>query len=106
MAAMPVGATTIIRFGDLSFNVLKNVVLPVPAFPVRKMFVPVLSTICHARRSSALCAAIILLPLSNYMYFSAKIVIIYELSKVFFAIWKKNIKFAAKYDEYKLTDKY
>ena len=56
MAATPVGATTIIRFDERSLTVLRNVVLPVPAFPVRKMLVPVCSTNSHAVASSLLCS--------------------------------------------------
>ena len=37
MAATPVGATTINRFDDFSTTVFRNVVLPVPALPVRNM---------------------------------------------------------------------
>lgn len=53
MAAMPVGASTIIRFGDSSFNRLRKVVLPVPAFPVRKRLAFVFSMIFHARMDSS-----------------------------------------------------
>ena len=49
IAAIPVGATTTIRLGSLSFSVRKKVVLPVPAFPVRKMLVPVFFTNCQAK---------------------------------------------------------
>ena len=37
MAATPVGATTAICFAQFSRIYFKKVVLPVPAFPVRKM---------------------------------------------------------------------
>jgi len=38
IAATPVGATTTIRLGDIFLRFRKNVVFPVPAFPVKKMF--------------------------------------------------------------------
>ena len=38
IAATPVGATTTILLGDCSFRFFRKVVLPVPAFPVRKRF--------------------------------------------------------------------
>ena len=56
MAATLVGATTIIRFDERSLTVFRKVVLPVPAFPVRKMLVPVCSTNSHAVASSLLCS--------------------------------------------------
>ena len=52
MAATPVGATMMLRFLLRSLRVRRNVVLPVPAFPVRKMLIPVCSTKSHALRSS------------------------------------------------------
>ena len=52
MAATPVGATTIALFLDLSITVFRNVVFPVPAFPVRKILLPVFSTKSHACLSS------------------------------------------------------
>lgn len=54
MAAMPVGASTTARFRVASLNLRRNVVLPVPAFPVRKTFAPVLSTKCHTNSKSLL----------------------------------------------------
>ena len=48
IAAMPVGATTTTLFLDSSTTLLRNVVLPVPAFPVRKTLFPVFSTNSHA----------------------------------------------------------
>jgi hypothetical protein len=41
MAATPVGATTTIRLGERLRSSRRNVVLPVPARPVRKTFSPV-----------------------------------------------------------------
>ena len=54
MAATPVGASTTMRFIDVSRRLCRKVVFPVPAFPVRKRLVPVFSTICLARLSSEL----------------------------------------------------
>ena len=48
MAAMPVGASTIIRLGDRSRRFLRKVVLPVPAFPVRNRLALVFSMISRA----------------------------------------------------------
>ena len=48
MAAMPVGATTTTLFLDSSTTFRRNVVFPVPAFPVRKTLFPVFSTNSHA----------------------------------------------------------
>src|ERR1044072_2031655 len=47
-AAMPVGATMAICLWLRSERLLRNVVLPVPAFPVRKMWRPVLLMNCSA----------------------------------------------------------
>ena len=44
MAATPVGATITVAFGDVSLMCLRKVVLPVPAFPVRKSERDVLRT--------------------------------------------------------------
>ena len=49
IAATPVGATTIIRLGETSLSLFKKVVLPVPAFPVRKRLVPVFCSKLKAR---------------------------------------------------------
>jgi hypothetical protein len=38
IAATPVGATTAICLGQFSLIYFRNVVLPVPALPVRKIF--------------------------------------------------------------------
>lgn len=54
MAAIPVGATMTVRLGDSFFRLCRKVVFPVPAFPVRKRWVPVFSIICQARCSSGL----------------------------------------------------
>ena len=56
MAAMPVGASTTIRLGDPAFSRCRKVVFPVPALPVRKRCVPVLSMNCQARSSSVFCS--------------------------------------------------
>ena len=48
MAAMPVGATTIIRLDDSVLSRRRKVVLPVPALPVRKRLVLVVSMMFHA----------------------------------------------------------
>ena len=48
MAAMPVGATTTTLFLDSSTTLLRKVVFPVPALPVRKTLFPVFSTNSHA----------------------------------------------------------
>ena len=52
IAAIPVGARIIILLGDSFTSVLRNVVLPVPAFPVRNMFVPVCAISVLASSSS------------------------------------------------------
>ena len=52
MAATPVGATIIMRLGVRSRRVLRKVVLPVPAFPVRKRLVLVRAMYSHAKWSS------------------------------------------------------
>ena len=52
MAATPVGATMIMRFGVRSFNVLRKVVFPVPALPVRKTLVFVREMYSQAKWSS------------------------------------------------------
>ena len=52
MAATPVGATTMVRLCVLDLRLRRNVVLPVPAFPVRKMFLWVYWTYLYARSSS------------------------------------------------------
>ena len=52
IAATPVGATTTNLFLDSYFTFLRKVVLPVPAFPVRKIFRSVFSTKFHAKSSS------------------------------------------------------
>jgi len=44
IAATPVGAVTIICFGDACFSWCRKVVLPVPALPVRKMLWLVVAT--------------------------------------------------------------
>ncbi len=44
MAATPVGATTILDLWITFLSSSKNVVLPVPALPVRKIFLEVFST--------------------------------------------------------------
>ena len=51
MAATPVGATTMGRFLEPAITSFRNVVLPVPALPVKKMLRPVFSTKSHAVRS-------------------------------------------------------
>ena len=55
MAAMPVGATTTIRFDDSSFSRRRKVVFPVPALPVRKRLVFVVSIMSQA---SCVCSVI------------------------------------------------
>ncbi len=50
MAATPVGASTTIRFGDRLRSSRRNVVFPVPAFPVRNTLVPV-----YSKKSNASC---------------------------------------------------
>ena len=57
MAAMPVGASTTMRFDDSSRRRRRKVVLPVPALPVRNRCVPVVSIMVRARRNSSLCMA-------------------------------------------------
>ena len=52
MAATPVGATMMFRLLLRSLSVRRKVVLPVPAFPVRKILIPVCSTKSHALRNS------------------------------------------------------
>ena len=52
IAATPVGATIIFRLLLRSLSVRRKVVLPVPAFPVRKILIPVCSTKSHALRNS------------------------------------------------------
>ena len=54
MAAMPVGATTTMRFDDSFLRRRRKVVFPVPALPVRKRLVLVVSIISHARRACSL----------------------------------------------------
>ncbi len=49
MAATPVGAVMTIRLEFSSLIWCRNVVLPVPALPVRKIFLPVLRTYSNAR---------------------------------------------------------
>src|SRR5207249_11233900 len=49
IAATPVGAVTTIRLGLSSLIWCRNVVLPVPALPVRKIFFRVLRTYSNAR---------------------------------------------------------
>ena len=46
------------RLGVCSFNRLRNVVFPVPAFPVRNKCVPVFSINCHANANSGFCSII------------------------------------------------
>ena len=53
IAATPVGATTTDRLRLCSTTAFRNVVLPVPALPVRKILRPVFSTKSHACLSSA-----------------------------------------------------
>ena len=72
IAAIPVGAKITIRLGVCSFNLLRNVVFPVPAFPVRNKCVPVFSMNCHASCSSGL--------FSMGFKFSTKVTIILFLS--------------------------
>ena len=50
MAATPVGATTTAVFALFFITSFRNVVFPVPAFPVRKMLTPVRSTKSQALR--------------------------------------------------------
>ena len=52
IAATPVGATIMFRLLLRSLSVRRKVVLPVPAFPVRKILIPVCSTKSHALRNS------------------------------------------------------
>ena len=52
IAATPVGATTTKRFKLFIFNRCKNVVLPVPALPVKKIDRFVLFTNSQANSSS------------------------------------------------------
>ena len=52
MAATPVGATTMLRLLLRSTTILRNVVFPVPALPVKKILRPVYSTKSHAVSSS------------------------------------------------------
>ncbi len=54
MAATPVGATIIMRFGERCFNSRKNVVFPVPALPVKKTLVPVYSKKLKAKSNCGL----------------------------------------------------
>ena len=49
MAATPVGAVTTIRLELSSLIWRRNVVLPVPALPVRKIFLRVVRTYSNAR---------------------------------------------------------
>src|SRR5438876_1888052 len=51
MAATPVGAVTTIRLELSTLIWCRNVVLPVPALPVRKIFLLVLRTYSNARSS-------------------------------------------------------
>ena len=54
IAAMPVGASTTLRFEILCFKYRNSVVLPVPALPVRKRLQPVVSIIFSVRSASSL----------------------------------------------------
>ncbi len=54
IAAMPVGARTTIRLDDNLRNVLRKVVFPVPARPVKNRLCDVSSMIRHAVRMSML----------------------------------------------------
>ncbi|EFC76788.1 hypothetical protein HMPREF0649_00100 [Segatella buccae D17] len=83
MAATPVGATTTMRFMLCSFSALRNVVLPVPAFPVRKILFPVCSTKSHASRISLFCS----MPFSLF-FFSFRLPIVQ--SYAFFSYFCKS----------------
>src|SRR5690606_36572468 len=52
MAATPVGATTIRRLNDSFFILCKKVVLPVPALPVKNIFLFVSLAKDHAKSNS------------------------------------------------------
>src|SRR6187401_3709835 len=54
IAATPVGATTAICFGQFSLIYFRNVVLPVPALPVRKIFLELWFTNSAANRNISL----------------------------------------------------
>ncbi len=58
IAATPVGATTTLHFDVFSTMRFRNVVLPVPAFPVRNMLVLVCSTNCQASSISLFSSSI------------------------------------------------
>src|SRR6185436_20277476 len=54
IAATPVGATTAICLGQFSLIYFRNVVFPVPALPVRKMFLELWFTSSAASRNISL----------------------------------------------------
>src|SRR6186997_1937777 len=70
IAATPVGATTAICFGQFSLIYFRNVVLPVPALPVRKIFLELWFTSSAANRNISL--------LRSYSI----LVIIYQIKKL------------------------
>ena len=53
VAAIPVGAKTTIRLGDLRLSSFKKVVFPVPALPVRNKLALVFSIMSQAFRDSS-----------------------------------------------------
>ena len=61
IAATPVGATTIMRFGERSFSCRKKVVFPVPAFPVRNTLTPVCSKKSRANSNCGLLSMFVVL---------------------------------------------
>src|SRR6187401_686190 len=70
IAATPVGATTAICLGQFSLIYFRNVVLPVPALPVRKIFLELWFTSSAANRNISL--------LRSYSI----LVIIYQIKKL------------------------
>src|SRR5438128_10811040 len=66
MAATPVGAVTTIRLELSSLIWRRNVVLPVPALPVRKIFLHVWRTYSNASSNWGLETKLILLKFATY----------------------------------------
>ena len=66
MAATPVGAVTTIRLGFSPLIWCRNEVLPVPALPVRKIFLAVLRTYSNARSSWELETKLMCLQFATY----------------------------------------
>lgn len=77
MAAIPVGARTTIRFGDLRLSSFRKVVFPVPALPVRNKLALVFSIMSQAFRDSSFISILlcILMCDENRFNYRTKIVI-------------------------------